>query len=261
MTRAAQRRIEVLFAPVEFAELSRRDLAGATCVVFDVLRATSTMLEAFAQGATGIRPAASIERALVLKRLHPHSVLAGEREGLRIRAAQANGTDFDLGNSPREFTADAVGGREIIMTTTNGTRALNACRGASEVLVASFANIGAVAAHLACRLPSRLVLVCGGTLDNASFEDALGAGALVDRLWPHYGDPASADPDDSAAIARGVFLQYGNRLPDAVSLARNGRRLLSNDALAGDVALCFAMDRLHLVARLHADGVIRTGEH
>ncbi len=251
------RRIEVLFTPVEFSALSPGRLSGTTCVVFDVLRATSTMLEALSQGALGIRPAGSIEDALELKRLHPQSLLAGEREGLRIRAAQANGTDFDLGNSPREFTAKAVKGREVIMTTTNGTRALKACHGAREVLIASFANIGAVARHLLREGPRNLFLVCGGTLENASFEDALGAGALADRIWTHYGELSVGNPDDSATMAASLFRHHRAGLVESAALSRNGRRLLSQPDLAADVPLCLALDRLDLVARMEADGVIR----
>jgi 2-phosphosulfolactate phosphatase len=251
------RRIEVLFTPIEFSALSPGRLSGTTCVVFDVLRATSTMLEALSQGALGIRPAGSIEEALELRRLHPQSLLAGEREGLRIRAAQANGTDFDLGNSPREFTAKAVGGREVIMTTTNGTRALKACRGAREVLIASFANIGAVAGHLLRQVPGELLLVCGGTLENASFEDALGAGALADRIGSQYGELSVGSPDDSATMAASLYRHHRAGLLESAALSRNGRRLLSHPDLAADIPLCLTLDRLDLVARLEADGVIR----
>lgn len=253
----AVRRLEVLFSPTEFAALPGRDLSGTTCIVFDVLRATSTMLQALANGATAIHPVSTIPEALALKTKRSQALLAGERDGLRIRSAQTGGPDFDLGNSPREFTQATVSGREIVMTTTNGTRALSACRGAGEVLICSFANIGATASYLAFRLPSELLVVCSGTQENASFEDTLGAGTLVDRLRPHYEDAGGLCLDDSAVIAHNLFELHRNRLGRAAALARNGRRLLANPDLADDVPLCFALDRLDLVARLEPDGAVR----
>jgi 2-phosphosulfolactate phosphatase len=82
-------------------------------VVFDVLRATTSMLAALSHGAAQIFPVKEISEALALQRgLPPPALLAGERDGLRIRAAQTGGGDFDLGNSPREFTPERVAGRD-----------------------------------------------------------------------------------------------------------------------------------------------------
>lgn len=88
--------IEILFTPAEFAVLPGRDLSDTTCVVFDVLRATSTMLTALGNGAAGIVPVVEIEEALAWRARQPDILLAGEREGLRIRAAQTGSVDFDL---------------------------------------------------------------------------------------------------------------------------------------------------------------------
>ncbi|MCX6862501.1 MAG: 2-phosphosulfolactate phosphatase, partial [Verrucomicrobia bacterium] len=86
--------VRVLFSPTEYEAIARQDLSGVTCVVFDVLRATSTMLEALSNGATGIRPAREIAEAIALRGRHPQALLAGERDGLRIRAHQTGGIDF-----------------------------------------------------------------------------------------------------------------------------------------------------------------------
>src|SRR5580692_7380997 len=132
--------LEVLFTPAEFATLPQRDLSGTVCVVFDVLRATSTIVTALANGADAVIPVAEIPEALAAKRARPDLLLGGEREGVRIRADQTGGVDFDLGNSPREFTRERVAGRTIILTTTNGSRALRACAGARAVFAGSFLN-------------------------------------------------------------------------------------------------------------------------
>ena len=116
----------------------------------------------------------------------PEVLLAGERNGLRIRALQTGGPDFDLGNSPREFTRESVNARTIVMTTTNGTRALRACASAQSVLIGSFLGMRALANWIAQEKPRSLLLVCSGTLDQAAYEDVLAAGALCEAIWPSY---------------------------------------------------------------------------
>src|SRR5882762_9621943 len=100
--------LEVLFTPAEYNALSQRDLGDTVCVVFDVLRATSTMVTALASGASAIIPVAEISEALAIRQKQPAVLLAGERDGMRIRAEQTGGTDFDLGNSPREYIRERV---------------------------------------------------------------------------------------------------------------------------------------------------------
>ena len=138
-----ERSIEVLFTPAEFEALSKRDLSETVCVVFDVLRATSSMVTALANGAEAIIPVSEISEALEIKREDPNVLLAGERNGLRIEANLTGSISFDLGNSPREFTKNRVAGKRIVITTTNGTRALRSCGHAKTVLIGSFLNLEA----------------------------------------------------------------------------------------------------------------------
>ena len=135
--------LEVLFAPAEYALMSQRDLRETVCVVFDVLRATSTMVTALSNGATSIVPVAEIAEAMSIRQHRSDVLLAGERGGVRIEAHLTGGEGFDLGNSLREFTPQRIKGRTIAMTTTNGTRALRACSPASAVLLGSFLNLRA----------------------------------------------------------------------------------------------------------------------
>ncbi len=246
--------LETLFTPADFAALAQRDLSRTTCVVFDVLRATSTTLTALEQGAEAMIPCFDLEEALACRRRNATVLLAGERGGFRIGAALTGGVEFDFGNSPREFTRDRVAGRQIAITTTNGTRALRACAHARQVLVASFANLAATAAYLTAHLPEHVCLVCSGTGDHSSYEDVLGAGALADRLWASVG---SAKVDDAAQVARNCYLAAGGDLLGAMRFARNGRRLLSLPELAPDVALCLTPDRFGFVAALGPDGCVR----
>ena len=154
-------RLQTTFTPADFEALTQTDLSETSCVVFDILRATSSMVTALANGAERIRPVATIDEALAAKVEYPEALLCGERHGQRIKAEQAKGTDFDLGNSPREYTAEIVAGKTLITTTTNGTRALHASLGAREVLVSSFLNLQATIDRLREASPKRLVLVCG----------------------------------------------------------------------------------------------------
>jgi len=248
------RSIEVLFSPAESAALAQRDLGRTACVVLDILRATTTMMTALANGAEAIVPVAEISEALAVKAKRPEVLLAGERNGLRIRADQTGGVDFDLGNSPREFLADKVRGKTIVMTTTNGTRALRACAHAETVLIGAFLNLRAIVNWIRRELPPHLFLVCSGTHDQAALEDTLAAGALCERLWPYY---ASGQVADSAEIARRVYPLLQSDLLGAMKHSRNGQRLLNHPELRGDVYFCVQRETLNFVAGLQPDGTVR----
>jgi 2-phosphosulfolactate phosphatase len=245
--------LEVLFAPAEFTLLTGRDLCETVCVVFDVLRATSTMVTALGNGAAGMVPVAEIPEALSLWRHRPEVLLAGERDGVRIEGHLAGGRAFDLGNSPREFTADRVRGRTIATTTTNGTRALRACAPAAAVLLGSFLNLRATAELIGRQNPVNLLLVCSGTHDQTAYEDVLGAGALCDLLWARYGGGAVAD---SVLIARRLYRLEQDDLLAAVAQSRNGRRLMALPDLREDVAFCVQRDLFKHVAQMGKDGVV-----
>jgi len=244
--------LEVLFTPADFAALSGRDLSQTTCVVFDILRATSTIVTALANGAVSILPVAEIREALEVRRQHPDVLLAGERDGFRIHAGLTGGAEFDLGNSPREFTADNVKGRTIVISTTNGSRALRACAHAKLVLASAFLNLHATSEFLRKDQSRRLLLVCAGTHDQTAYEDVLGAGALIDS---YCGGPPHPGSADSAWIAWEAFDKHRNDPLTALSHSRNGRRLMSLPDLRDDIAFCARRDIFPLVAKV-TNGVI-----
>jgi 2-phosphosulfolactate phosphatase len=249
--------LEVLFTPAEFAALGQRDLTETVCVVFDVLRATSTMATALGNGAEAIIPVADIPEALAIRQRRPEILLAGERDGVRIEAHLTGGVAFNLGNSPREFTPELVRGRTIVMTTTNGTRALRACEQARAVLACCFLNLRATAEFIAELEPRHLLVVCSGTLEEAAYEDALGAGALCDLVWHRY---AGGRVADSAGMARRLFHLAHKDLLAAFSASRNGRRLLARPDLKEDLAFCAQVSRLQFVAELSKEGELRKRE-
>lgn len=245
--------LEILFTPSEFAGLPQRDLSGTVCVVFDVLRATSTMVTALANGALAVRPVSTIAQAVGWRARDPAVLLAGERDGLRIPAALSGGVEFDLGNSPREFGPERVRGRTIVMTTTNGTRALEACRGAARVWVGALLNLGAVSSGLRRLHPRHLLVVCSGTLEQPAFEDVLAAGALCESLDELYRD---GDVADSVPLAIAAYRRHGEDLAAGLGTGRNGRRLLRQPELRDDVAFCAARDRYDFVPVCTADGAV-----
>jgi len=243
--------IEVLFTPAEFRALHGRDLRGTACVVFDVLRATSTIATALANGAAGIVPVSEVSEALVWRKRQLGVLLAGERGGVRIRGAHAGGGDFDLGNSPREFTREAVLGKTIVTTTTNGTRALRSCAGAKTILACSFLNLAATAAFLRRLDAEHLLLVCSGTGEDEALEDTLCAGALAAEF------AAGGAGSPSAERAAELWRQHGGDLAGAMELSANGRRLLGVAELRDDVAFCLRRDVFNLVAAMNPAGIIQ----
>lgn len=245
--------LEVLFSPPEFAALKDRDLSNSVCVVFDILRATTSMMMALSNGAEGIIPVTEISTAIALREKNPEILLAGERDGLRIRAEQTGSVDFDFGNSPREFPAEKVRGKTIAMTTTNGTRALQACAGAKTILIGSFLNLRPLANWIIEQQPENLILVCSGTHEQAAMEDTLAAGALCEKIWVHYAGGIVAD---SAEIARKLYPLMQSDLLGAMNHSQNGRRLLANTSLRSDVDFCLQRETLNFIAQCK-DGVVR----
>jgi 2-phosphosulfolactate phosphatase len=148
---------------------------GTTAVVIDVIRATSTIMEALANGARAVYPVASTEEAVQLAASlgRDDSLLCGERKGVMIEG-------FDLGNSPREYAPEVVAEKQLVMTTTNGTRAFVAVQGADRVVAASFLNISAVVE--AVKDADRLLVVCAGKEDRFSMDDAVCAGMIIRRV-------------------------------------------------------------------------------
>jgi 2-phosphosulfolactate phosphatase len=263
-------KIDAILSPEELPALAGRDLRDATCVVFDVLRATSTFVTALHNGAKAVIPVAEISEVLAIRQKQPGVLLGGERDGVRIRAGQTGGIDFDLGNSPREYTPEKVRGKTIVSTTTNGTRALRACAGAQTVLAASFLNLTATAQFIRRLQPAQIVLVCAGTREKIATEDVLAAGALGELLSDHWGIPDApltpslspfgrgegVRPNDSAETARNAWRKAKSNLLEVVSEAENARRLLAIPELRNDVAFCLQQDKYPLIAKMEADGAI-----
>ncbi len=229
--------IDVVLTPAEIDHLPERDLSNTTCIVFDVLRATSSMITALAFGASEIYPVRTVEEALALKKEFAGAILGGERHGDRIPG-------FDVGNSPLEYR-EGVAPR-IITTTTNGTIALRACEHAKEVLVGALLNLDALAGSV--RAASELLLICAGTFRDAAFEDILAAGMLCARL-------PDGELSDAARTSVAVSEHYQHDLPAALEAGRNGRALLAKNRRE-EIQWCAQVSRFDVIGTLTRGVVI-----
>jgi len=229
-------RIAVYFT---ISEVDPAALAESTVVVVDVVRATTTIVEALANGARAIYPTASTEEAVKLAGSlgRDDTLLCGER-----RAAKVEG--FDLGNSPGEFTRATVEGKRLVMSTTNGTRAFIAGEEGERLLACAFTNLGAVAA--AVEGAESLAVLCAGREDLFALEDALCAGYLIERIAGSRGD--EPELNDAALAARTLA---GTLHPDRTFLAQVGAgRTLMEIGLGDNLEICTEMDRHTIVPEM-----------
>lgn len=228
--------VDVFFSP---SVVDEGAVEERTAVVIDVIRATSTVVEALSNGARAIFPTPSTEEAVKLASSlgREETLLCGERKGLKVEG-------FDLGNSPSEYRPDVVEGKQLIMSTTNGTRAFIAAEGADRVLAASFMNLTAVAEALAD--VSNLVIVCSGRENRFALDDALCAGKLVHLLAE--GREEELEFNDGGRVVWDLALKYSVDA-DFLRTTAAGKNLLKI-GLEGDLELCASVDRHALVPEM-----------
>jgi 2-phosphosulfolactate phosphatase len=237
-------KVDVVYTP---SAVTPADLAGRTVVVIDVLRATTTIAVALANGAKAVLPAGSTEEAMrIAQNLERDTViLAGERKSVRIEG-------FALGNSPAEFGPDVVGGKTVVMTTTNGTQALIGAQGAREVMTAAAVNFSAVVARARAALEQHgeLVLLCAGGDKQFALEDAFAAGRLTKAVLPEGGLRRVA-LNDGAVASLELARHYGERWVRALRASAHGRELVEL-GFRSDLEACAAQDA-YPVLPLYAD--------
>ncbi|HET9544049.1 MAG TPA: 2-phosphosulfolactate phosphatase [Gaiellaceae bacterium] len=229
-------RVHVAFTPAEHAE-------APTGIVVDVLRATSTIAEALASGHARVLCCSEIEQAEALRAALGDGLLAGERKCLRIPG-------FDRGNSPSEFTTG--GGETVILTTTNGTRALVAAAARCErVYGASLLNLDAVVAA-ARDAGDDVAVFCAGVKGEFAMDDAYVAGRLVEEL--------GGDGTDAATAAVRLRASFASA-EDGLGASQSARNLVAA-GLEEDIAWCARESVLDVVPRVDgSDGpavVLRT---
>ncbi|MEZ4415074.1 MAG: 2-phosphosulfolactate phosphatase [Gemmatimonadota bacterium] len=235
-------RIDLFFT---IPEVDPQAVQGSTALVIDVIRATSVIAEALANGARAVYPVLDTEEALRLANQlgRESTLLCGERRGLKIEG-------FDLGNSPREFLPEKVAQQSLVMTTTNGTRAFLAAAEADRVVSASLLNLSAAAAVAA--QSDRVSIVCAGRQDRFSLDDALCGGLLVAALSDHRGGEVRLNDAARAAQELATSLTCDEGTLGATAAGR----AVVEIGLGDDLPFVAQRDRHALAPEMH-DRVIR----
>jgi 2-phosphosulfolactate phosphatase len=230
-------RVDVLFGP---AAITPALVTGRAVAVIDVLRASTTIAAALHHGARNVVPLESVDEVITRAKSLDRSevILGGERRMLPIEG-------FDLGNSPLAYRREAVEGKTVLLSTTNGTAAFAALPGAREVVVASYSNFTAVARVLrqAAKQGVDVTLLCAGRERLFSLEDAACAGRFVKALLRRATPPVLGD---GAVACLLVDRRYGENLARLFGDAEHGRAL-ADAGFAEDLVACASVDAYPVV--------------
>ena len=216
------------------------DIKSRVVVVVDVLRATTSMVTALANGVRRVRAYADLKACRIMKR--SGYVIAGEREGKKVE-------DFDLGNSPLNYLDDAYLGEQLAITTTNGTLAIDKSRHAHEVIIGALVNLEAVVNYLKSQEKDVLIF-CAGWKGKVNMEDTLFAGAVVDAM----GD--SFEPEcDAAHISK---LIYNNAKDDIFSYLENASHVkrLNGFNIEKDIKFCLSLNKYDIIPELIGEDLV-----
>ena len=242
-------KLDVYLSP---GEVSLGDVAGRVVAVIDVLRASTTIAVALSNEARTVVPVESPDEAITRVKAFERSdvVIAGERKMFPIPG-------FDLGNSPRSFSADVVGGRTVLLTTTNGTRALIGLQGARDVVVAAYVNHAAVSAMLraAAHTDTDVAIVCAGDEGHFSLEDAACAGRYV-RSVSQPG--RSVVCNDAANACELIDIKYGDNIAKIFRDSSHGKAL-AEAGFEEDLVTCAAVDSYPVVPIYQERQITRLG--
>ena len=215
--------------------------AGKAVVVVDILRATSSMVTAFAHGIERIIPVATLEECRKLQ--IQGYITAAERDGKKAEG-------FDLGNSPFGFMDESLTGKTLAMTTTNGTLAISKCAEAEEVLIGAFLNLAALAEYLR-RQPNPVLVLCAGWKGKANLEDTLFAGALAEELgglWEYE--------SDAPLMARMLYNSSKHNLRQTLNKSSHVHRLNRLD-IDNDIDFCLKTSIYNTIPVLQGKALVK----
>ncbi len=205
----SKKKLEVCLSP---SLLHLYDFKESAVVIIDIFRATTTMVSAMYHGANSIIPVAEVEECIRVGEATPNSITAGERDGWIAPGLQ-------YGNSPSLYAGDFVKDKNLVLTTTNGTRLLFMVKDASKILVGAFPNLSAIVAELK-KLDMPVLLACASWKDRVNMEDSLFAGAVAHHL--------SEDFDihcDSALITMGMYREAEKDIYEYLRHSNHFKRL------------------------------------
>lgn len=239
--------VKLYLTPAPFPEAG---LGNRTAVVIDVLRCTTSVCAALKAGARGVIPVLGPGEAVEMwnKVGQDMAVLAGERAGVRIE-------NFELGNSPFEFTEKSVGDRLVIMTTTNGTAAFLEARKAALILSCALVNVSIVAERVASESRDTAI-VCAGREGGFSIEDTLCGGMLIDLLKTRHG--LNVELNDAGSLALLLYRSSKTSIKQSIAQGEHGR-FLAKIGFADDVAAAADVDSIPVLPALR-DGRLTLDE-
>ncbi len=215
---------------------------GKVAIVIDVLRATTVMITALQNGAKCVIPLLSPEEAFALKaELGQNVVLGGERGAMFIEG-------FDFDNSPFSYTKETVRDKTVVMTTSNGTRAINGASDADEVIIASFGNVPTIVKY--CRKATEIVIVCSGSGDAFTLEDCLCAGLLASELSKYR----EARLTDVAISLKELYSRLKDEVFEIASLG-NHFNLLKKKGFEEDLRYCFEIGTCNVLPILNGNKI------
>lgn len=232
-------RVETCFLPGQFP-LYQQDMG--IVVVIDILRATSAMVTAFDHGVDRIIPVATIEEARQYIG-RPGYIAAAERNGEVVEG-------FAFGNSPLAFRDADIKGKTIVMTTTNGTKAINLARNARKMVIGAFLNITALTEWLV-KQDDNILLLCSGWKDKFNLEDSVFAGAVMDKLL----ESGKFGVEEDSSIAAKYLYMAAKENYLSILKAAPRRKRLEQLRLFDDVKFCLTPDQSRVIPELR-DGVL-----
>lgn len=243
-------KISIFFTPLG---LSSTDIANKPVIVVDILRASTTIIAALANGAKAVVPAGATDEAIrIAQNLERDTtLLAGERRGERI-------SGFALGNSPLEMRSELVSGKTLVMSTTNGTPAIQAAEAGNPVVIGAATNFAAVVEHLRPLVTEagELAILCAGREKGFALEDAYAAGRFAQALIVP-GTRRRSELNDAAVAALELIKRYGDRWKRAVSSSAAAREL-ARKGFKDDVLAATECDSYDLIP-LYADRQVTLG--
>jgi 2-phosphosulfolactate phosphatase len=235
-----------LYTSLSPALLHLYDLSNSVVVIIDVFRATSTIASALHNGARSVIPVDSVPKAIEIGK-NIGGIAAGERDGMIAEGLQH-------GNSPLEYSREFIGGKTLVLTTTNGTRLLQMAldRNASTIISGSFPNLSAVCDFL-LKEKKNVVLGCAGWKDRFNLEDTIFAGAVIDRIAEHFTIHC-----DSSLMAQKMYLQHKDDLHAFAPQLTHYHRLVDRFGLIDDIKFCMTPDGANVLP-LYSNGQLVVG--
>ncbi len=227
-------KVNVFFNPLSVDELF---FAGKTTVVIDVLRASSTIVAALQNGAREVIPVSSVEFAVKVSggMFGGQTLMGGERNTKKIEG-------FALGNSPLEYTKEAIEGKTIVLYTTNGTRAVVKAKFSENLFICSFLNLSAVASHL-ISLDKNVEILCSGKANNFSMEDTICAGRLISELNKLK---ENIEISDSARASLALNKSFGKSILKMLLETEHGQ-ILNENNFEEDIKFCSKLNTTDII--------------